>query len=260
MPPCPRRTEGGCRYPRCRGGAGERSSSGRPPSRSPLSGQAMSPCPSLVGFDGREVPDRPLLPFPAREGRCRRSPPAAPKVDARSRVHAFVRTSPAARAGASLGMAFLRDDADATGSARTPERVSEWRPGGVPASRPEGFLDALQERNGGELVKDCLRTEFRRLPGDLLPGSGRPRCPPATARSCGPSADRCHSASSCRGAGAGVSLPGMVDVGVRRVMACGGGLLAGGVLGAELLAPDGSVKGMLAGLGVGLLVAALVRA
>lgn len=51
----------------------------------------------------------------------------------------------------------------------------------------------------------------------------------------------------------------MVSAGTRRLMACGGGVLAGGVLGPAVLAPDGSVKGMLAGLGVGLLVAALVR-
>lgn len=51
----------------------------------------------------------------------------------------------------------------------------------------------------------------------------------------------------------------MINVSVRRLLACGGGLLAGGVLGAEFIAPDGSVKGSIAGLGVGLLVAALVR-
>lgn len=53
--------------------------------------------------------------------------------------------------------------------------------------------------------------------------------------------------------------PGMqMTTAVRRLLACSGGLLAGAVLGAELMSPDGSVKGMFAGLGVGLLVAALV--
>lgn len=46
---------------------------------------------------------------------------------------------------------------------------------------------------------------------------------------------------------------------VRRVLACAGGMLSGAVLGPELVAPDGAVKGLLAGLGVGLMVAALVR-
>lgn len=46
---------------------------------------------------------------------------------------------------------------------------------------------------------------------------------------------------------------------VRRVLAGAGGMLCGGVLGSELLSPDGSVKGAVAGLGVGLVAAALVR-
>jgi len=50
-----------------------------------------------------------------------------------------------------------------------------------------------------------------------------------------------------------------INSGVGRLMACGGGMLSGGVLGGAFIAPDGSVKGLLAGLGVGLLVAAVVR-
>ena len=46
---------------------------------------------------------------------------------------------------------------------------------------------------------------------------------------------------------------------VRQLLACIGGMLSGAVLGAEFISPDGSVKGTLAGLGVGLVVAALVR-
>ena len=57
-------------------------------------------------------------------------------------------------------MAFLRDDADATGPAVNPERVSE-----VEAETgfrlPEAYLGVLHERNGGELVKDCFPTDFR---------------------------------------------------------------------------------------------------
>ena len=56
-------------------------------------------------------------------------------------------------------MAFLRDDPDATGPAVTPERVSE-----VEAETgfrlPESYLNMLRERNGGELEKDCFRTDF----------------------------------------------------------------------------------------------------
>ena len=48
-------------------------------------------------------------------------------------------------------------------------------------------------------------------------------------------------------------------LGVRRVVACAGGMLTGAVLGDELLAPDGSVKGLVAGLGIGLLVVACLR-
>ena len=51
----------------------------------------------------------------------------------------------------------------------------------------------------------------------------------------------------------------MFDVGIRRLLACVGGLLAGGVVGAEFIADDGAIKGLVAGLGVGLLFAALVR-
>ena len=51
-----------------------------------------------------------------------------------------------------------------------------------------------------------------------------------------------------------------VNSAVRRLVACAGGMLSGSVLGDELLPPDGAVKGLLAGLGVGLLFAALVRA
>ena len=50
-----------------------------------------------------------------------------------------------------------------------------------------------------------------------------------------------------------------INTGVRRLLACGGGMLAGAVLGGQFIAPDGSIKGLLAGLGVGLLLAALVR-
>ena len=57
-------------------------------------------------------------------------------------------------------MAFLREDPSATGPAVTPERVSQ-----VEAETgfrlPEAYLDVLRERNGGELVDDCVRTDFR---------------------------------------------------------------------------------------------------
>lgn len=57
-------------------------------------------------------------------------------------------------------MAFLRDDPDATGPAVTPERVSQVeRETGF--RLPGAYLDVLRDRNGGELVEDCFRTEFR---------------------------------------------------------------------------------------------------
>lgn len=49
------------------------------------------------------------------------------------------------------------------------------------------------------------------------------------------------------------------NVAVRRLLACAGGLLAGAVLGADLITPDGSIKGMFAGLGIGVMFAAVVR-
>ncbi len=59
-----------------------------------------------------------------------------------------------------LGVAILRDHPSATGPAVTPERVSQ-----VEAETgfrlPEAYLDVLRELNGGELVCDCFRTDFR---------------------------------------------------------------------------------------------------
>jgi hypothetical protein len=49
-----------------------------------------------------------------------------------------------------------------------------------------------------------------------------------------------------------------INAHVRRIVACGGGILAGTVVGSEFSASDGDVKGILAGLGVGLLFATLV--
>jgi len=46
---------------------------------------------------------------------------------------------------------------------------------------------------------------------------------------------------------------------VRRLLACAGGMLSGAVLGAEFISPEGSVKALFAGLGVGVTAAALVR-
>ena len=49
------------------------------------------------------------------------------------------------------------------------------------------------------------------------------------------------------------------NVAVRRLLACAGGMLAGAVLGEDLVTPDGSIKGMFAGLGDGVMFAAVVR-
>ncbi len=57
-------------------------------------------------------------------------------------------------------MVFLRDDLVATGPAVTPERVSEVE-AQMGFRLPEAYLDVLRERNGGELVNDCFRTDFR---------------------------------------------------------------------------------------------------
>ena len=55
------------------------------------------------------------------------------------------------------------------------------------------------------------------------------------------------------------SLKGrQMNAGDRRLLACCGGLLAGAVLGAEFIASYGAIKGLLAGIGVALLFAALV--